>query len=1494
MTLYMENAVKFPETGSISINAVWHPNVSLLAAAGFSQDKGGYIIIFDELGETIKDVNYPVHRSYQVTGLVWHPERTILVCGWENGDLKVWNGTDRDFITAVGPQKSPITLLEFSEKGGRLVSCDSTGSIVGWRIDVKGETSMMFHLDLNNESITHLTFRLSIRTQTDFDVEGLAKAAVNGDENALDMFSNWRPKTTARKFRIQDGSDNFCFFIATQQGSIYYVNSNGSCSEVLNTEGAALSYVVYQANKDALVIMMEGLTVGHFSVDRQGHLTEIAKVKLSGRVQTRTVSSQGLTWAGNSSLAILTGDLTVRIWDLETNDNYVLPTSMKLYVNDDKAPSVTEIFTCISYCKLNQTLCAGTNIGRIYFWTKIQNAALENAEDQWELNNINNIGGTIKQLKWGLFMMRLPLLSVNCVTSIYIMKEQSVCSAFCQKIWATQKTTNQIWIESKHGNQLLDLESQVSDMAISEDYIVFSNGRHISVYNITWKSEGKLDAKGSVITLNNWEIDIKNTAVIFLGNNNCDFSVAFSSRFQSENEGIIIHKKTIITLSPVKVTLYTANGSIISHITSAASEGDCIGLDLTNSYLTIGTMEGYLKIYDISDNQPKLITPVKSLMDSIEDFGEVIQAKTNSKGNKVAFTLAAANLIPDGKLYIWDMETDDIMKYDFRKHDGMENSDFSDTLELEFNELNTDDESDVAFDEICKNRIPLSLYWCEEDARLLICDAKKIKKSNSKIPQPQLAKNAKPLAEEDQIIVTMFVLPNNKIKIHDVKAVEADTRLLGLSIPHIVTLQKLSIFREVMSDFTGLEECSRNTKEAVIDFSYHLSLGNMDAAFKSIKLVQSQGVWSSLARMCVKTKRLDVASVCLGHMGNAKAARALRLAINDESLQLEAKIAVLAIQLGMLDEAEQLYTQCERFDLLNSLLRCRNKMETAHSLAESKDRINLRNTEHAWARKLEKNGEFKQAAIRYEKAGTHRSDIPRMLSDHPQQLQIYMTKTKDKEMLKWWGQYIESQGDMNSALKIYASAGDIYSQVRVLCFLGEESKAAELAKSNSDKAALYHMARYFETTGQIEEAVSFYNKATAYSNAVRLAKENNLTSQLWNLGLTVSSRDKIEIAKYFEEQNNLENAVVLYHRGGMLHKALDLAFKTQQFEILQEIATQLDADSDPALIDKCAQYFIAKEQFDKAYQTAIQVCIDHNVRLTEDLTEKLTPEKDTVDEGLRVNVLQILAESLMLQGDYHLATKKFTQSGDKVKAMKALLKSGDTDKIIFFTGISRQKEIYIMAANYLQTLDWQNQPEILRNIITFYSKGKAQDLLANFYVACAQVEIDEFQNYEKALGALTEASRCLHKITNPIDPSQIQRAMDIVQQRFAMVKKFVDIRKLFERGDTQAGMTQCKQLLMLNGSDLDISVRRGDIYGLMIHHCVKLGNFTEAKQLVVELREFLANEGLKIPLTYYVGKEVIEALAKGLDVPVTTFAPAAAPKAKVDNSEDLVDEVLEG
>lgn len=231
------------------------------------------------------------------------------------------------------------------------------------------------------------------------------------------------------------------------------------------------------------------------------------------------------------------------------------------------------------------------------------------------------------------------------------------------------------------------------------------------------------------------------------------------------------------------------------------------------------------------------------------------------------------------------------------------------------------------------------------------------------------------------------------------------------------------------------------------------------------------------------------------------------------------------------DEAEQLYVSSARYDLLNKLHQSSNKMESALTIAENKDRIHLRNTEYQWARSLEYAGEISDAVNKFEQANTHRYDVPRLLIEHPKDLEAYISKSGDSELLKWWGQYVESQGDMGPALKYYQQANDVYSQVRVLCFLGEEAKAAEIARIGSDKAACYHMARHYETNGDMDAAVGFFIKANAYSNAVRLCKEHGLTEELWNIGMVAGKREKIECAKYLEhDQPN--KAVLLYQRAG--------------------------------------------------------------------------------------------------------------------------------------------------------------------------------------------------------------------------------------------------------------------------------------------------------------------------------------------------------------------------
>ena len=177
-------------------------------------------------------------------------------------------------------------------------------------------------------------------------------------------------------------------------------------------------------------------------------------------------------------------------------------------------------------------------------------------------------------------------------------------------------------------------------------------------------------------------------------------------------------------------------------------------------------------------------------------------------------------------------------------------------------------------------------------------------------------------------------------------------------------------------------------------------------------------------------------------------------------------------------------------------------------------------------------------------------------------------------------------------------------------------------------------------------------------------------------------------------------------------------------------------------------------------EEVLDICMTNYINITEELAERMTIAK--TDDGKillpqlvamlclvletpeqasqRVTLLEKIAEACAYQGSHHLAAKKFTQAGNKAKvqhfiyclvkgeyyftssqAMKALLKSGDTEKIIFFAQVSRQREIYIMAANYLQTLDWRSDPEVMKNIITFYTKGKALESLAGFYDACAQV-----------------------------------------------------------------------------------------------------------------------------------------------------------------------------
>merc|ERR1719253_833363 len=195
-----------------------------------------------------------------------------------------------------------------------------------------------------------------------------------------------------------------------------------------------------------------------------------------------------------------------------------------------------------------------------------------------------------------------------------------------------------------------------------------------------------------------------------------------------------------------------------------------------------------------------------------------------------------------------------------------------------------------------------------------------------------------------------------------------------------------------------------------------------------------------------------------------------------------------------------------------------------------------------------------------------------------------------------------------------------------------------------------------------------------------------------------SNQAMVQAARYCEQQGQPQKAVQLYHKAGATTRALELCYATRQFDMLRKIAEDIKPDAEfdsPEVLAKCAEFLIEHQQHEKAvhilamskqYDTAIELCTRHNVNITEEMAERMTPDKQAMEAERRNNILVRVAKLLKRQGLFQIACKKFKQAGDKLRAMKALLQSGDTEKIIFFAGTARHAEVYVLAANYLQSL----------------------------------------------------------------------------------------------------------------------------------------------------------------------------------------------------------------
>ncbi|KAH0790233.1 intraflagellar transport protein [Histomonas meleagridis] len=855
-------------------------------------------------------------------------------------------------------------------------------------------------------------------------------------------------------------------------------------------------------------------------------------------------------------------------------------------------------------------------------------------------------------------------------------------------------------------------------------------------------------------------------------------------------------------------------------------------MEINGKYLIVLCTDNNIFLYDISRRTPKLIYNKTFELETENEF-RIRSISLSCGGFSISFTIDIyENGIwkPSTNLYLHSPQFDKII-----------------TLQFE-------------------GRIPTKHLWDTEDPRLLCIET---------IPYGPNFESTM----TGTIIYPIFVADNLDTYRQSTLQIEDGKKLCTVIIPRIYYT---SIYNEskssnnepsssILPQFEGLDNTDEQSKKAIMELNFHLATGDIDSAFNSIRGIDNKATWRSLAQTCAQSRRIDLADLCFGRMEDGASALLLHNAKKEDSDETTS-IVVVDSQLGLYNEAKSAAKDKRRFDLLANIYESLSEWKEAMNIVNSSDRIHLKVMAYNNARSLELRGELQEAIEKYEMSGTIQNELPR-LSLQANDLKIifnYITEHNPSEihpkLFVWIGRFYEAHKQYEQAIEYYDLANNQREIIRLYCCIGEWDKALTIVKKSNQRSVICYYARilmkridYYSKPGnevpQIDvnkmkhEVIELFKRARQFSQAMDIALQYEMIDDILSLSFSAPSTLVCKAARWFEEQKEAKNAILLYSRAGRLNRALALCFTMKQYDALDEISDNLTSKTDTNILLRCGKYFMESERWSKAAQCyalaqqfdiVIDLCNKHNIKLQSSIIQELSELKADPE------IMKRFASLCEQQGAFTTAATLYVKFKDHLSAMKALIRSGDTNKVIKFANLMRKRETYILAANYLQTFNPRKSDTLFNVIVNLYKKANALDKLGRFYEASAQVEIDEYQEYEVGLDLMKKGLELIMNVENMKNKEQY---INVLKKKIKLIEKYLQAQSLIENEPKKAIVIASELLKIQN---LETFMRQDDVYMILVKASVKLGKYKEAYAILEELR----NNGTD--LSWFMKKEELQ------------------------------------